>query len=110
MKESELLTYATAQLKKSGLVYWRVSNGPVLHQLGGKMVMKKSNIKGFPDMAGVFPNGRLWCIELKTPTGRLSPEQTDWITRLNMSGAMAVVLRSKEEIAEFIAAAVHVKK
>jgi hypothetical protein len=110
MKESELLSYAITCLKKSGLVYWRVSNGPVLHQLGGKMIMKKSNIKGFPDLAGVFPSGKFWAIELKAAKGRLSPEQTDWITRLNMSGAMAVVLRSKEEISEFIAAAVHVKK
>ncbi len=109
MKESELLTYALTCLKQSGLVYWRVSNGPVLHQLGGKMIMKKSSIKGFPDIAGIFPNGKLFAIELKTDKGKLSPEQVEWITKLNMSGAMAVVLRTKDEIAEFVAAASKIK-
>lgn len=106
MKESELLSYAITLLKQSGLVWWRVANQGTSHA----GIRKKSHIKGFPDLAGVFPNGRLWCIELKTPTGKLSPEQVEWITKLNMSGAMALVLRSKEEIAEFVAAAVQMKK
>lgn len=105
MKESELLSYAITRLKASGLVWWRVANGAVMHNIGGKVVMKKSPIKGFPDLAGVFGEGRLFCIELKTATGRLSPEQKDWITRLNMSGAMAVVLRTRDDIDTFIAAA-----
>jgi hypothetical protein len=110
MKESELLSYAITCLKKSGLVWWRVTNAPSLFTRAGKTMFRPSPIKGFPDLAGVFPSGKFWAIELKATKGRLSPEQTDWITRLNMSGAMAVVLRSKEEISEFIAAAVHVKK
>lgn len=109
MKESELLSFALTCLKQSGLVYWRVPNGPVMHSLGGKVIRKCSPIKGFPDLAGVFPNGRFFAIELKTDKGRLSPEQLDWITRLNMSGAMAVVLRSKDEIREFIKAAREIK-
>ena len=104
-KESDLLSYALAALKRSGLLYWRVANGAVLHNIGGKMIMKKSPIKGFPDLAGVFGDGRLWAIELKTSTGKLSPEQVEWITKLNHSGAMAVVLRSREEINTFIEAA-----
>jgi len=82
-----------------------VSNGAVLHNVGGKLIMKKSAIKGFPDLAGVFGDGRFWAAELKTETGKLSPEQIDWLTKLNHSGAMAVVLRSKEEIDTFIEAA-----
>lgn len=109
MKESELLSFALTCLKQSGLVYWRVPNGPVIHSLGGKVIRKCSPIKGFPDLAGVFPNGRFFAIELKTDKGRLSAEQLDWITRLNMSGAMAIVLRSKDEIREFIKAAREIK-
>lgn len=109
MKESDLLSYALTCLKQSGLVYWRVPNGPVMHSIGGKMIRKCSPIKGFPDIAGVFPSGKFFAIELKTDKGRLSAEQTEWITKLNMSGAMAIVLRSKEEISEFIAAASKIK-
>jgi len=109
MKESELLSYALTCLKQSGLVYWRVPNGAVRHTINGRVIFKASPIKGFPDLAGVFPNGKFFAIELKTDKGKLSPEQTDWITKLNMSGAMAVVLRSKEEISEFVAAAAKIK-
>lgn len=109
MKESELLSYTIGCLKQSGLVWWRVSNGAVMHNIGGKMIMKKSAIKGFPDLAGVLPSGKFFAIELKTATGKLSPEQTDWITRLNHSGAIAVVLRSKEQVTNFIAAAKNIK-
>jgi hypothetical protein len=109
MKESELLSFALTCLKQSGLVYWRVPNGPVVHSIGNKQIRKKSPIKGFPDIAGVFPNGKFFAIELKTDKGRLSAEQVEWITKLNMSGGMALVLRTKDEIREFIEAATKIK-
>ena len=109
MKESELLSFALTCLKQSGLVYWRVPNGPVVHSINGSQIRKKSPIKGFPDIAGVLPSGKFFAIELKTDKGRLSPEQIDWITRLNHSGAIAVVLRSKDDIREFVASAAKMK-
>lgn len=109
MKESELLSFALTCLKQSGMVYWRVPNGPVMHSINGKMIRKCSPIKGFPDIAGVLPSGKFFAIELKTDKGRLSPEQLEWITKLNHSGAIAVVLRSKEEIRDFISAASKMK-
>ena len=109
MKESELLSFAMSTLKNCGILCWRVQNQASMHQINGKMIMKRSPIKGFPDIAGVFPNGKFFAIELKTEKGRLSPEQTEWITKLNMSGAMAIVLRSTDEIADFAAAAMKIR-
>ena len=73
------------------------------------MIRKCSPIKGFPDIAGVLPSGKFFAIELKTDKGRLSIEQVDWITKLNFSGAIAVVLRSKDEIMEFVTSASKMK-
>jgi hypothetical protein len=109
MKESELLSFALTCLKQSGLVYWRVPNGPVMHSINGKMIRKCSPIKGFPDIAGVLPSGKFFAIELKTDKGRLSPEQVEWITKLNHTGGIAIVLRSKDEIREFVASASKMK-
>lgn len=100
MKESDLLSYALTCLKQSGLVYWRVVNQATRHA----GVMKKSPIKGFPDIAGLMPNGKFWAAEIKTDVGKLSKEQIEWITKINMSNGFAVVLRSKEEIKTFIEA------
>jgi thiamine monophosphate synthase len=67
-------------------------------------------MKGFPDIAGIMPNGMFWAIELKTETGKLSKEQTEWIAALNQSGATAVVLRTKDEIADFVACATQIRR
>ena len=80
-----------------------------MHSINGRMIRKCSPIKGFPDIAGVLPSGKFFAIELKTDKGRLSAEQVDWITKLNLSGAIAVVLRSKDEIMEFVASASKMK-
>jgi hypothetical protein len=109
MKESELLSFALTCLKQSGLVYWRVPNGPVIHSIGNKVIRKCSPIKGFPDIAGVLPSGKFFAVELKTDKGRLSPEQVEWITKLNHTGAIALVLRSKDEIKEFVTSALKMK-
>lgn len=110
MKESELLTFAIKVLKKSGLVYWRVPNGAVMHSIAGKMVRKCSPMKGFPDLAGIMPNGQFWAIEVKTEKGKLSEDQLRWITALNKSKATAVVLRSKDEISNFVACAMQIRR
>lgn len=105
MKESELQVYALQALIYARLVHWRVTNSATPHHVSGKLIFKKSAIKGFPDIAGIFPDGKFFAIELKTQTGRLTKEQKEWITKINMTGGMAVVLRSKHEVDEFIKAA-----
>jgi len=104
MKESELLSYAHTCLKQSGLVFWRVPNGPVFHSIGGRVIRKCSPVKGFPDLAGVFPSGKFWAIELKTDKGRLSPEQKDWIKYLEEVGYCAKVCKGADDAKEQITA------
>ena len=104
MTEAQLLSFTLNLLRISGCCFWRVPNGGVMHSIGGKIIRKASPIKGMPDIAGVMPNGRFYAIELKTVSGKLSPEQKNWIERLNHTGAMAVVLRSTKEVEAFVTA------
>jgi hypothetical protein len=110
-KEAELLSYAVTILKQSGLVWWRVNNSPSLfNNKAGAVSFRKSPIKGFPDLAGMFAgSGRLFALEIKTTKGKVSPEQVDWIAKINKSGGMAVVLRSKAEIHQFVTAVMKTK-
>lgn len=103
MKEAELAKYTKVALEKSGLVHWRVSNGPVLHKIGPRTIMKKSQIAGFPDWAGITFYGVFWALELKTAKGRIAPHQQHWIDKINATGGVAEVARSFEEIDDFIA-------
>lgn len=64
--------------------------------------------KGYPDLALNVPRGGYGAlfIELKTQTGRASPEQKDWLERLNACGNYATVckgwLAAKQTIENFL--------
>lgn len=53
---------------------------------------------GSSDLVGILaPNGRWFCIEVKTATGRVGEEQTKWLARMRRFGAFACVVRSADE-------------
>lgn len=54
--------------------------------------------KGYSDLSGVRrSDGRAVFIEVKTPTGRIRPEQRDFIAAMQKCGALAGFARSIEE-------------
>lgn len=60
-----------------------------------------STVSGVPDRL-VFLNGQILLVELKTRAGVLSPRQRLMFDKLSKLGHNVFVLRSKEEIDEFI--------
>lgn len=56
---------------------------------------------GLPDIMLCY-RGRLICIELKAPKGRLSPAQREVHERITLSGGVVCVCRSLEEVADFV--------
>jgi hypothetical protein len=55
------------------------------------------NIKGTSDILGIKPGGQLLAIEVKTKTGRVSPEQKRFIEQITAMGGHAFVARSIED-------------
>lgn len=55
--------------------------------------------KGVPDLI-CCQNGRFIGIEVKTITGKISPEQLEFIRRINEAGGLAFVARSLDDIIE----------
>lgn len=49
-------------------------------------------VKGFPDMV-LVKDGKLVFAELKTETGRVSPEQKEWLAKLSATGCECFVWR-----------------
>lgn len=66
-----------------------------------KKIYRKSNnkhhIKGTSDILGVV-SGRFLAIEVKSKTGTLSPEQKEFILRVNEEGGIAFVARSIQDV------------
>lgn len=75
-------------------VFSREFNQPVLINL--KKV--EGLPKGYSDLSGVRrADGRAVFVECKTPTGRVRPEQEQFITAMREAHALAGVARSTEE-------------
>ena len=53
--------------------------------------------KGFSDILAILPGGRAVFIEVKTQSGKLSPEQEKFIAKMQALGAIAGVVRSVSE-------------
>jgi hypothetical protein len=78
--------------------YLRFKNIPFTHvanettsKLQGSRNKKAGVSKGFPDYVLVLP-GKILFLELKRKRGgRISPEQKQWLERLNECGARAIV-------------------
>lgn len=53
---------------------------------------------GSADLVGILaPNGRWFCLEIKTATGKPTDEQLRWMRMARRFGAFACVVRSVEE-------------
>ena len=63
-----------------------------------------NSARGFPDLIAARPP-RLLAIELKSATGRTSPEQREWIDRLSACGVESHVLKMPGDWDAFIAIA-----
>ena len=74
-----------------------------VRKLGGvavKFVSPASN--GWPDRLLLLPGGRMWFIELKSDTGRLSVLQAARIRVLQQLGFDARVLKGAEQVKQFL--------
>lgn len=58
--------------------------------------------KGFSDLFGFRPDGRIFFIEVKNQTGRVRPEQEKFLERMREFGALAGVARSVDDAIEIV--------
>jgi VRR-NUC domain len=109
--EHQVAIFAWAEIAKRELPELEMLIGSlngVRLPIGSAVKAKRAGLKrGYPDIALDVPRSRnlgrdssFWHglrIELKTKTGRISPEQATWIANLQRSGYRAVVCRSSDE-------------
>lgn len=71
----------------------------------GPIVVKTSNARrlhaglcvGSSDLIGWTKDGRFLAIEVKTKTGRVTPEQQNFINQVNAAGGVGIVARSVQD-------------
>lgn len=70
--------------------------------IGGMFVKLAPTVRGIPDRLVILPGGRMYLVELKTTTGRLSPAQVQWHRQAAELGTTVVVLYGPVQIDNWI--------
>lgn len=97
MLESVIQNKIRCALSKYGVVI-RMNTGNVQTQSGTYI---RCGVKGMSDLLFVGQGYIAW-IEVKTPTGKPSPEQIKFINRMRQLGHRAGIARSVEEALEIV--------
>lgn len=69
---------------------------------GGRLYKLAPTDKGIPDRLVLLPQGRMYLVELKTTTGRLSPKQKHIHAQAQELGTTVVTLYGRHEIDEWV--------
>lgn len=78
------------------LVCWRQNSG-ALTDVNGRLVRYGLAV-GSADLVGILaPSGRFFALEVKTPQGRVTPEQVQWAELVRRMGGFCAVVRSVDQ-------------
>jgi hypothetical protein len=89
--KAEVLKY----LKLRQIKAWSNPSGAVRIRPGKFMSF---GLKGSSDILGCLPDGRFPAVEVKAPSGRLSPEHRRFLEDIGRLGGLAIVARSYWDI------------
>lgn len=99
--------------REPDVTLWRISPSAP-GSTGGRVI--KTAPDGIADLCGILaPTGRWFALEVKTPSGRVRPEQVQWAELVRSRGgfysvvrsvdeAMAALSKAREEVARWVRA------
>ena len=105
-KESDIQRQICDYLAIKNYDFWRSNNVPAVQsdKYGFRMrAMPKYSKKGIPDIFVMLPK-RMIFLEVKTPKGKLSPEQFGFMAMCRKNGFEYGVVRSIEDVIECLRA------
>jgi VRR-NUC domain len=85
-----------AVLEAAGIFHWRVAHFRPARRAHGWSTAVQGDGAGFPDLVMLHPRAGVWYVELKTKTGRLSPEQIEWRDALRAAGEIWLLVQGKD--------------
>ena len=100
MRESEVLVLVRLVFGQAdGFVVWRNTSGFVQES---DRAIRYGVGTGGSDLLGIAPGGLFLAVEVKTATGRVSPEQLRFLELVYESGGVACLTRSESQAREQI--------
>lgn len=98
-EEQEIQKAIMEYLTMCGHLVCRMNLGGVRHGRHSN-AMGKNPLKGFPDLFFLHADrsGTMFCVEVKTPTGKMSEIQLEWKKRLEGYGVLVIVAASVDDV------------
>lgn len=96
--EGPIQTAIIQFLRLHGFWVWRQNNHAVYDAKRGVYRRNPSAMLGVPDIMGTMPDGRILAIEVKSRTGKPTPEQGRFIAEVRRRGGVAFVARTLEDV------------
>lgn len=100
MKESDIQRLIMLALSEAGCLIFR-NNVGVLKNAAGIPIRFGLAI-GSSDLIGIAPGGRFLAVEIKTPTGKATPEQIRFIEAVRARGGIAGIARSPQDALDLL--------
>src|SRR5512139_2375512 len=69
---------------------------------GSKSQWLRFSWRGAPDLIGQLVDGRILCVEVKRPSGRLRPDQEMFLQTVRNQGGCAFVARSIDDVEAYL--------
>ena len=94
--ESAALVEVLKALRAHPAVVWceRMNSGAA--RVGNRFI--RFGFAGCPDVLGQLTDGRFLGVEVKSPTGKLRPEQTVFLERVRGAGGVAFMARDLRDV------------
>ncbi len=94
--ESAALVEVLKALRAHPAVVWceRMNSGAA--RVGNRFI--RFGFAGCPDVLGQLSDGRFLGVEVKSPTGKLRPEQTIFLQRIRSAGGVAFMARDLRDV------------
>lgn len=115
-KETRIQRQIMIKISELGHTVWRNETGnfwtgQVIHKDNQTVTLARAQMipcglcKGSSDLVGITKNGIFFAIEVKTPEGRASKEQVQFIEHVNKKGGIAGIARSPKDALDLLSRA-----
>jgi len=101
--ETKLVKACLDYLRVRGILAWRNNTGAVGGTYKGRRRFVRFGARGSGDIFAVLAGGRFLSVECKTGRNKPTADQLAWMESVKASGGTAVVVRSVDDLHDFIA-------
>jgi len=101
-RESDIVQAILQYLRLIEIVCWRNQSGVIFQEYKGKTRAIRMSEAGISDIIAIYPDGRLWAIEVKAGRNMPTLAQQEFLERVKKAGGLSLVAYSVDEVKEFL--------